>query len=183
MSGAGTTLPQWFDSQTVFTAAGSTTVVITVTAVGQRLLPKLMGWDHSTMRSRAASAIRTPRRVGQAKSLSCASVTADRAIMGRPPAPASHARPGVPDLAWRHRAAWWRSGRGDPALPEAVAPPAGSHHRILKVVVTGMALAALRARSHLFDSCYPPCCRYRSVPRVPLVLRTPSSRHRSSMVG
>ena len=41
MSGAGTTLPQWFDSQTLFTAAGSTTVVITVTAVVQRLLPNL----------------------------------------------------------------------------------------------------------------------------------------------
>ncbi len=41
MSGAGAALPQWFDSQTLFTAAGSTTVVITVTAVVQRLLPKL----------------------------------------------------------------------------------------------------------------------------------------------
>src|SRR5256885_6155865 len=41
MSGAGTTLPQWFDTQPLFTAAGSTTVVITVTAVVQRSLPKL----------------------------------------------------------------------------------------------------------------------------------------------
>ena len=41
MSGAGPTLPQWFDSQTLFTAAGSTTVVITVTAVVQRSLPTL----------------------------------------------------------------------------------------------------------------------------------------------
>ena len=41
MSGAGTTLPQWFDTQTLFTAAGSTTVVITVTAVVQRSLPKV----------------------------------------------------------------------------------------------------------------------------------------------
>ena len=41
MSGAGMALPQCFDSQTLFTAAGSTTVVITVTAVVQRSLPKL----------------------------------------------------------------------------------------------------------------------------------------------
>jgi len=41
MGGAGATLPQWFDSQTLFTAAGSTTIVITVTAVVQRSLPTL----------------------------------------------------------------------------------------------------------------------------------------------
>src|SRR5439155_3804410 len=41
MGGAGATLPQWFDSQTLLTAAGSTTVVITVTAVVQRSLPTL----------------------------------------------------------------------------------------------------------------------------------------------
>src|SRR2546428_9842237 len=41
MGGGGATLQQWFDIQTFSAAAGSTTVVITVTAVVQRSLPTL----------------------------------------------------------------------------------------------------------------------------------------------
>jgi hypothetical protein len=41
LQGTAAPAPQWFDKQTLFTAAGATTAVITVTAVVQRTFPKI----------------------------------------------------------------------------------------------------------------------------------------------
>src|ERR1051325_12054523 len=59
-----------------------------------------------------------------------------RALMGRAPAPAVDARRGLPDARRRDLASRWGSGRGDRPVQEAVTERAGSHHRVLEVVVS-----------------------------------------------